>query len=200
MYKKVILGSLVLFLAVGLVFGFGVLSSFAQEEEKEGETITITTYYPSPYGVYNELQSNKLAVGDTNDDGELTALDLPNRDGDIRLRPQPGNPDNWDPGEEGQFAYSKDEEALYHWSDFESKWVKQAGAGTAVISLKCKWWCFRSWAGGIFFGSASCEPPSCPSDWTDLGTGCVCTSMTDATDSTTPHNCAGYCERWCKEE
>jgi hypothetical protein len=28
------------------------------------EDITITTYYPSPYGVYNELRSKRLAIGD----------------------------------------------------------------------------------------------------------------------------------------
>ncbi len=30
------------------------------------EDITITTYYPSPYGSYNELATNKLAVDVTN--------------------------------------------------------------------------------------------------------------------------------------
>ncbi|MCP4653303.1 MAG: hypothetical protein GY858_07990 [Candidatus Omnitrophica bacterium] len=29
------------------------------------ETLTITTYYPAPYGVYNELRSKKMAIGDT---------------------------------------------------------------------------------------------------------------------------------------
>jgi hypothetical protein len=28
------------------------------------ETLTITTYYPSPYGVYRELRSNRMAIGD----------------------------------------------------------------------------------------------------------------------------------------
>ena len=29
------------------------------------ETLTITTYYPAPYGVYNELRSKRMAIGDT---------------------------------------------------------------------------------------------------------------------------------------
>ena len=29
------------------------------------EDITITTYYPAPFGVYNELRSKKMAIGDT---------------------------------------------------------------------------------------------------------------------------------------
>ncbi|MCK4809768.1 MAG: hypothetical protein KAS99_02380 [Candidatus Omnitrophica bacterium] len=34
----------------------------------EGEKITITTYYPSPYGVYNEMKTRKLIVGDIDED------------------------------------------------------------------------------------------------------------------------------------
>ena len=36
---------------------------FAQSSE---ESITFTTYYPAPYGVYNEMRSNKMVIGDTN--------------------------------------------------------------------------------------------------------------------------------------
>lgn len=42
-----------------------------------GEEITITTYYPSPYGIYNHLQANRIAVGDTSGDGFLTDSDIP---------------------------------------------------------------------------------------------------------------------------
>ncbi|MDD5519015.1 MAG: hypothetical protein PHV98_06665, partial [Candidatus Omnitrophica bacterium] len=28
------------------------------------DTLTITTYYPSPYGVYREMRSQRLAIGD----------------------------------------------------------------------------------------------------------------------------------------
>ncbi|MFA5145749.1 MAG: hypothetical protein WC723_07140 [Candidatus Omnitrophota bacterium] len=58
-----------LFLAI--VF-FSIPPVFSQE------TVTITTYYPSPAGVYNELLvSNRMAVGDTNGDGVINNLDLP---------------------------------------------------------------------------------------------------------------------------
>ncbi len=46
--------TLVIFLSVGFV------PCFAQNEQ-----ITITTYYPSPFGVYNELRAKKMAIGDT---------------------------------------------------------------------------------------------------------------------------------------
>ncbi len=55
-------------LAVLIWFRF----SFAQQSE----SITITTYYPSPYGSYNELRTNMLAVGSN------TAM--PTANGDLR--------------------------------------------------------------------------------------------------------------------
>ncbi|MFA5090859.1 MAG: hypothetical protein WC510_07565 [Candidatus Omnitrophota bacterium] len=33
--------------------------------ETPGESITVTTYYPSPYGVYDELKANKIILGET---------------------------------------------------------------------------------------------------------------------------------------
>jgi len=42
-----------------LLFAFCALNSFAQE------TLTITTYYPSPFGNYQELRSQRMAIGDT---------------------------------------------------------------------------------------------------------------------------------------
>ncbi|MDD5409581.1 MAG: hypothetical protein PHC71_05790 [Candidatus Omnitrophica bacterium] len=47
------------------------------------EDITITTYYPSPYGSYNALQTNRLGVGDNNADGVLNSSDVPGTNGDV---------------------------------------------------------------------------------------------------------------------
>ena len=47
------------------------------------EEITITTYYPSPYGSYNALQADKFGVGDNNGDDSLTAADLPVNTGEV---------------------------------------------------------------------------------------------------------------------
>lgn len=53
------------------VFIFALFSPvFAQEE-----AITITTYYPSPYGSYNELTSNKIKVGRTYSGSAVTVSD-----------------------------------------------------------------------------------------------------------------------------
>src|SRR3989338_5402652 len=52
------------------------------------EDITISTYYPSPYGSYselaaNQLQTNKIAIGDTNGDSLLNSSDQPTGDGQL---------------------------------------------------------------------------------------------------------------------
>jgi hypothetical protein len=111
---------------------------------QQGESLIITTYYPSPYGSYNELQTNRLAVGDT---------DQPNRNGDIRLKAQTGNPTFWPAGTVGQFSYSSDQDSLYHYNG--STWVASGGGSICMVT-------YNSNVG-------SC---SCPSGWTlkyDLG-------------------------------
>jgi len=64
---------------MGKYFGlFLVVVFFSIPYAFPQENITITTYYPSPVGVYNELLvSNRMAVGDINGDGVVNGLDLP---------------------------------------------------------------------------------------------------------------------------
>jgi len=50
------------------------------------EDITITTYYPSPYGSYSSLQTDKLGVGDNNSDGLFTAADVPTTTGNVWIK------------------------------------------------------------------------------------------------------------------
>jgi hypothetical protein len=72
-----------------LVLVIVILSAFIfllyAQERKIIEEFVITTYYPSPHGVYNELQANKLAVGDTNRDGKLDASDQPPEEGQLQV-------------------------------------------------------------------------------------------------------------------
>ncbi len=63
-------------IAVFLIFVLFSLS-FADE------SMTITTYYPSPYGSYNQLQTKSLGVGDNNVDGNFTSADVPTTTGDV---------------------------------------------------------------------------------------------------------------------
>ena len=128
--RKGFLRSLVLVLAVGLIFGFGVWPCFAEE------SITITTYYPSPYGVYNELQTNKFAVGDTDGSGGLDAGDQPPANGQIYTarsviyKPQSSLP-AFD-AREGELVYKNTDDSLYLYNG--STWVKQGGGGGCYVS------------------------------------------------------------------
>jgi Chaperone of endosialidase len=54
------------------------------------EDITITTYYPSPYGSYNALFTDKLGVGDNNGDSSFTAADVPTTTGQVWIKGKVG--------------------------------------------------------------------------------------------------------------
>ena len=49
--------------------------SHGQSAQQSEETLAITTYYPSPYGVYKELRSQRMAIGDAYYDGGLHPWD-----------------------------------------------------------------------------------------------------------------------------
>ena len=98
------------------------------------ESITITTYYPSPYGSYNQLTTNRLAMGDTNGDGVMDASDQSNRDGDIRLKAQAGDPTTWPAGAPGQIAYSSTKDSLYVYG---TQWVAAGSGGGASFTYYC---------------------------------------------------------------
>ena len=93
------------------------------------ESITITTYYPSPYGSYNELQTNKLAVGDVDNSGGLDAGDQPPANGQLYtarsviFRPQSSLPAS--DVREGELVYNNSDDALYLYNG--SAWLKQGG-------------------------------------------------------------------------
>jgi len=75
MSKKIIVGAVIFFMLVLFSLSFS-------EEQNEEESFTITTYYPSPYGSYNELttysnaylatSSGNVGIGTTNPTSKLT--------------------------------------------------------------------------------------------------------------------------------
>lgn len=79
------------FLLLTLTLLSGWLSAACAQEE----TITISTYYPAPYGVYNQMVTQTLGVGDNDGSGNLGSSDAPD----------PGNPlqrgDVWIAGDVG---------------------------------------------------------------------------------------------------
>jgi len=58
--------------AVGIIFAvifIPAISAFSQE------TFTLTTYYPAPFGVYNELRTKRLAIGQSYFDNSIYPWD-----------------------------------------------------------------------------------------------------------------------------
>ena len=157
---------------------FFLLTFFPQEQ------VTIPTYYPSPVGIYNKLMTKKLSVGDTNEDGNISSLDLPVLEGSIAFAPQSGDPSTWPAGKEGELAYSKDNKSFYYYNG--SGWARLRKY-RVCISLKCAW-------GGFDFPPLCCTPPSCPSGWDEVGQDCAVTAATYVGFAFWTY---GYCERWC---
>ncbi len=125
---------------VSMILFLGVSFCLAQTEEK----LTITTYYPSPYGVYNELQANRIAVGDTDESGGIDAADQPDADGQLYTarsviyKPQSSLP-AFDV-REGELVYSATDKKFYYYDG--SSWVKQGAGGG----------CYVSYSGGCLSG------------------------------------------------
>ncbi len=65
------------FISVFLVIFLTFFSLPAFCQTNQSETITFTTYYPSPFGVYRQLQTQTLGVGDTNYDYVVDSNDVP---------------------------------------------------------------------------------------------------------------------------
>ena len=134
------LGLYLIILLINLIFP---LSSFSQTEEEE-ETLTIATYYPAPYGIYNEMQTNKMAVGDVNNSGKLDAGDQPPANGQLYTarsviyKPQSSLP-AFDV-REGELVYSDTDNKFYYYDG--SSWVAQGGGGG----------CYVSYSGGCLTG------------------------------------------------
>lgn len=62
-----------------ILISFSLVSAYMRTAYTE--EMCITTYYPSPNGAYDALNVKRLAVGDTNEDGSVNALDVPLSDG-----------------------------------------------------------------------------------------------------------------------
>jgi hypothetical protein len=175
MHKKIVWLALILALS-------SVLPVFAEEE-----TFTITTYYPSPYGSYNQLEVYRSVTYKPVDKDTIT-----------------------DP-REGEMIYDSTKDRLYLYNG--SKWVAQ-GAGTDIYFPKCSWSCGVRPDRTSYQNTdctSTCTPPNCASGYTDLGTGCTAMGGGLTIGSAinygagnmvfiTYGNGYGYCERYCAKQ
>lgn len=90
--NKKIIGIFLVGLLGGIVGSIGVQLSNSQTPKllnsntAEAEQITLTTYYPSPFGMYDGLGAYRLSVGDTNGDSNINNADLPTAQGDLYVK------------------------------------------------------------------------------------------------------------------
>jgi len=73
------------------------------------EKITLSTFYPAPYGDYDELTAIKLTIYDR-----------------MLYTPYPDDPSTWGAGEAGELVYSETEDKLYYY-DSTSTWNALGG-------------------------------------------------------------------------
>lgn len=98
------------------------------------ENLVITTYYPSPYGTYNALATNKFAVGDTNGDLALNDADQPPADGQVYaargviFKPQ-GSLPAFD-AMPGEVVYHQPDNKFYFFDGNTSVWASLGSGGS----------------------------------------------------------------------
>jgi len=163
----------------------------------QADEVTISTYYPAPYGVYNNFEvKGRSAVGDISsyaigDVENLSKGELWIQDSMI-LEPK----DSFDPatepaGKEGELVYSSADDLYYYYNGDE--WVAQGSIleKGRVISLRCAW-------GDNNDNPSTCVPMGCPGGWLELGWGCEPVTASFAPGAEWVH--VGYCERLCYKE
>jgi hypothetical protein len=123
---------------LGIVFVLVALFSincFAEED-----SVSFATYYPAPYGVYNQMQANKMGVGDINGDSVLDDSDVPSNSSNGQLyvarsvifKPQADlNAIKSLPNPKlGELAYAASEDKFYYQNNSggtNNGWVPQSG-------------------------------------------------------------------------
>lgn len=104
------------------------------------DSISFSTYYPAPYGYYNEMKVQKMAVGTVN------STVVPPRDGQLFVdrsvifNPQASLSDiqNLPNPQRGEVAYAASEDKFYYNNTGNSAgWVRQSGGenGTSYLAI-----------------------------------------------------------------
>ncbi|MDD5347569.1 MAG: hypothetical protein PHT59_03040, partial [Candidatus Omnitrophica bacterium] len=132
------------------------------------DTLTITTYYPSPHGEYRDLEIRRS----------------------VKYKPLPDLSSSTIPGPAaGQLVYLKNSTfqgfQYYNGTQWLALSAGGGGAGARVITRSCSWqydWrsytgCGYGWGNQCSKAGECCTPPACPAGLTDIGTDIAVTSV-----------------------
>jgi hypothetical protein len=115
------------------------------------ETLTMTTYYPSPSGVYRKLVSTaqtllardggNVGIGTSAPRSRLTVSGKAEMDASVH-KPKDGDPAAWPAGFEGEMAYSAARKGLFlfdgtRWRGAMGSWEEVSLAGPAPFDVEC---------------------------------------------------------------
>jgi len=142
----------ILFLAIISILFIPTLA-FSQATPPS-ENVTLTTYYPAPYGEYKEVSAFKLRLG---------GAPAPQNDGNVTFLPQTGNPDTktgaFANGETGEVAYSSTKNAFYYYDG--SKWAGLGGGGGGGCYVSYSGTCITGFTNKGSAGTwGYCAPPN----------------------------------------
>jgi hypothetical protein len=102
----------------------------------QAEDIHLTTYYPSPSGVYDEMMVNKMVIGST----DTSSTPLPDTDGVLRFQGIGSDPSGLDDTEDGALYYNSSDDEFRYYDG--SAWAR-LGTGSG---------CYVSYSGGCLTG------------------------------------------------
>ena len=149
-----------------IFFEILLISSFAQNTT---ETIEIATYYPAPYGIYNELASKQMKIGTIYMGSGTTVADdnlivegkigigtpIPLATLDVRGGVKVGDdPDTCDASKAGTMRYNS---GVIQYCNDSGEWQGMGGAGIKWFSgtgcAACPYGSFRRDAGSYMYDS-----------------------------------------------
>ena len=121
-----------------LVF-FLFISSLIVEAQQQNEKITITTYYPAPYGIYRDLETRRLVIGED---------EMPNVDGVVNFQGRDSNPSFTD---DGALYYNASSHEFRYYDGGTASWRGLGGFSDFLVVQQR-----RSLGGGSGGVSAHC--------------------------------------------
>ena len=107
---------------------FGLVFTFLLVTIALPENITFTTYYPAPFGVYNEMRVNKLVIGDP----DPTLTPSPNTDGVTRFKGIGSDPAGSDDTEPGTLYYNSSDNEFKYYDG--TGWQALGGGGGCYVT------------------------------------------------------------------